>query len=173
MKGVTIYYDDIKRGMEKMTNEELGYVCRKVFEAMESNTIPTFENELLDSNAIGFKNCLEKGIKVSKARSKAGKTGGAPEGNQNARKYNNEQNEELVIVKNSPIKPNKKFNEDRPYNYDTKHSEHINNTIERNKSCLCLTTVKDDIIKEMVKDGRSEEEAKSLYERILTNSSSY
>ena len=102
MDGLTIYYSDIKRGMDELTNEELGLVRRTIFECMQTGEIPTFEDRVVDIASIGFKNCLEKGFNRSKTNSRNGSKGGAPLGNQNARKNKEESD-------TRPLKPNTNF----------------------------------------------------------------
>lgn len=86
MKGITFYYEDIKRSMERMTMEEIGIVFTTIMKSLESETIPTFDDERLDILADGFKNDMEKGLNKTKARRENGSKGGAPVGNQNAKR---------------------------------------------------------------------------------------
>lgn len=88
MKGITFYYEDIKRSMERMTMEEVGIVFTTIMKSLESETIPTFEDERLDILADGFKNDMEKGLNKTKAKRENGLKGGAPVGNQNAKRIN-------------------------------------------------------------------------------------
>lgn len=96
MKGITFFYNDIKRGMERMTDEELGLVFRTFMKNIDNEIIPIFDDERLDILADGFKQDMEKGIKNAVARRENGSKGGAPRGNQNAAK----------------VKPNANFDEE-------------------------------------------------------------
>lgn len=79
-----------------MTDEQLGQIMRNIFEGAETETIPTFDDMVMDLLADPFKNCLQKGINKVNAKRINGAKGGAPEGNQNARK-------------DKTITPNKEF----------------------------------------------------------------
>lgn len=86
MKGITFFYNDIKRGMERMTDEELGFVFRTFMKNIDNEIIPIFDDERIDILADGFKQDMEKGIKNAVARRENGSKGGAPIGNRNAAK---------------------------------------------------------------------------------------
>lgn len=54
--------------MDRMTNEELGFVLRTFINSLESEIIPTFDDDILDMKADGFKVCMEKGLDCVKRK---------------------------------------------------------------------------------------------------------
>lgn len=90
MQGCTFYVNEFNN-LQYATKEQIGNMFLMAMEACETEKLPTFDNPMDAMLFDGFKRCLEKGF----TRKKNGKNGGAPQGNQNARK----------------IKPNTDFDE--------------------------------------------------------------
>lgn len=86
MQGITLYLNDLEQARKWATDEELGRLLRIALDAAETETIPTFDNKDEDMLFDGFKKCLEKGIARVKTKRENGAKGGAPIGNQNAKK---------------------------------------------------------------------------------------
>lgn len=102
MQGITLYLNDLEQARKWATDEELGRFLRIALDAAETETIPTFDNKNDDMMFDGFKKCLEKGIARVKIKRENGSKGGAPLGNQNAKKNKEE-------VESKQIKPNTNF----------------------------------------------------------------
>lgn len=102
MQGITLYLNDLEQARKWATDEELGHFLRIALDAAETETIPTFDNKNDDMMFDGFKKCLEKGIARVKIKRENGSKGGAPLGNQNAKKNKEE-------VESKQIKPNTNF----------------------------------------------------------------
>lgn len=86
MQGLTLFLNDLEQARKWATDEELGRFLRIALDAAETETIPTFDNKDDDMMFNGFKKCLEKGIERVNTKRKNGAKGGAPVGNQNAKK---------------------------------------------------------------------------------------
>ena len=102
MQGITLYLNDLEQARKWATDEELGRFLRIALDAAETETIPTFDNKNDDMMFDGFKKCLEKGLARVKIKRENGSKGGAPLGNQNAKKNKEE-------VESKQIKPNTNF----------------------------------------------------------------
>lgn len=97
MQGITLYLNDLEQARKWATDEELGRFLRIALDAAETETIPTFDNKNDDMMFDGFKKCLEKGIARVKIKRENGSKGGAPVGNQNARKIKPNENFEVNV----------------------------------------------------------------------------
>lgn len=81
MQGFTIYLNEFNN-LQYATKEQIGNMFLMAMDACENEIIPSFDNPMDAMLFDGFKRCLEKGF----VRKKNGKNGGAPIGNQNAKK---------------------------------------------------------------------------------------
>ena len=166
MKGLTIWYNEIERFYPKMSDELLGKVMRKLFDAMPTDEAPVIDgdDEMMYLFSTPFLKCFDKGLECMKN----GKKGGAPVGNQNARKIKpNEDFDTTVSCYTTTQKVIVDDNSKKYYKYDTKHSDSINYMIDSNLGGLTLSTVRNTIIKEIEKDGWEPKEANSIYEEII------
>lgn len=148
MKGLTLYLNDLEIARKWATDEQLGRFLRIALESAENEIIPTFDNMQEDMLFDGFKKCLEKGITAVNAKRGNGAKGGAPKGNQNARK----------IIQKEEIKP-QCANSEQQKQKRIEEDDYIKGQIERNLGGLTFDSVRKDLIKECVKSGYTESEA--------------
>lgn len=124
MQGFTIYLNEFNN-LQYATKEQIGNMFLMAMDACENEIIPSFDNPMDAMLFDGFKRCLEKGF----VRKKNGKNGGAPIGNQNAKK----------------IKPNEGFDTTvscyTPTQIVEKRS--IDNEVDNNNLQLLLATLEE------------------------------
>ena len=88
--GMLLFFDDLQ-SFSDLTDQEYGQLIRAAMKYELSGTLPTFSDRALKIafNQIKIRNDLNRAKyeAISKARSEAGRKGGAPKGNQNARKF--------------------------------------------------------------------------------------
>ena len=147
-KGTFIVYDEIKDSLDEMTDEEIGRLFRGMVDYHVTGEAPEFEGGIKFA-FIPIRQQMDrddnKWNKTREARAEAGRRGGAPKGNQNAQKdEENKQNQAkqangcFVPKKQTKqtkqaVNVNVNVNEDVDVNvddYEFKESSNLKNKLE-------------------------------------------
>lgn len=148
-----LYTEDIDNLAEELSEEAIGRLIIAINKYVKTQELPDFIDPIMSMAFKFIKNKLDKDLnkweQIKQARSEAGKKGGAPKGNSNAKKKSIDNYEEKQTKQAKQTKQTKQAEYVTVTVTDNVINNNINNTLPQTKKQSAIVSVKKNIHKEV------------------------